>query len=122
MTADSVQGGRRFSNVFANDRHVADLAVALSQVEMGEADGARIVGDFRLFQGAVVERNGPGLFATRERDAPMQPPEIRVQNLRQILAKRVGRPAQHRSGLCKIPLQEVRFSQHDADAELVFLG
>ena len=42
-----------------------------------------------------------------------------MQHLGQGLANRVGRPAQHRSGLCKIPLQEVRFSQHDPDSQLI---
>ena len=41
---------------------------------------------------------------------------------RDVLTQRVRRSAEHGSGLCKIPLQEVRFSQHDPDTELVFLG
>lgn len=45
-----------------------------------------------------------------------------MKNLGQVFANRVGRPAQDRSGLCKIPLQEVRFSQHDANRQLVVSG
>ena len=45
-----------------------------------------------------------------------------MQDLRQVLAEGIGRAAEHRSGLCKIALQEVRFSQHDADTELVVPG
>ena len=118
--AGGVQRRGGLGNVFADDGHVADLAVALPEIEVGEADGARVVGDFGLLEGAVVQRDRARLFAARERDAAVQSPQIRVQDLGQLLAERVGRPAQYRSGLCKIPLQEVRFSQHDADAELVF--
>jgi hypothetical protein len=45
-----------------------------------------------------------------------------VQHRWQRLAQRVGRPAQHGPGLCKITLQEVRFSQHDPNGEFVLAG
>ena len=120
--AGGVQGGGGFGDVFADDGHVADLAVALAEIEVREADGARIVRDLRLFQGAVVQRDRARLLAAGKGDAAVQSPEIRVQHLRQVFAKRIRRSAKHRSGLCKIPLQEVRFSQHDPNTELVFLG
>jgi len=120
--AGRVQGGRRFGNVLAHNRHVADLPIALSQIEVGEANGAGVVRDLGLFQRPVVEGDGPGLLAAGKGDAPVQAPEIRVENMGQGLAYRVRRPADHGSGLCKIPLQEVRFSQHDADTELVLPG
>jgi hypothetical protein len=120
--ARCVQGGCGLGDVFADDGHVADLAVTLTQVEMGQADGARIVGDFRLLQGAVVERDRSRLLAAGKCDAAVEAPEIRVQGLRQVLAQGIRGAAKDRSGLCKIPLQEVRFSQHDANGELVFLG
>ena len=118
--AGGVQRRGSLGNVLADDGHVADLAITLPEIEVGEADGARVVGDFGLLERAVMQGDRARLFAARERDAAVQSPQIRVQDLRELLAERVGRPAQRRSGLCKIPLQEVRFSQHDADAELVF--
>jgi hypothetical protein len=45
-----------------------------------------------------------------------------MEDLRQVVAQRVRGSAQHRSGLCKIALQEVRFSQHDPNGEFVFFG
>jgi hypothetical protein len=120
--AGRVQRCRGFGNVLAHNRHVADLPIALAQVEMRQADGARIVRDLGLLQRAVVQRDGPGLFAAGKGDPPVQPPEIGMKDLGQVFANRVGRPSQHRSGLCKIPLQEVRFSQHDSDRELVIPG
>jgi len=117
-----VKRGGGFGDMLAHDGHVADLPVTLSEIEVGETDGSRIVRDLGLLQGAVVERNGPRLFAAREGDAAMQAPQIRVQDRRNSLAQGVRRPSEHGSGLCKIALQEVRFSQHDPDTELVVLG
>ena len=117
--AGGVQRRGGFGDVLADDRHVADLAVALAEIEVGEADGARVVRDLGLLQRAVVQRDGARLLAAGEGDAAVQPPEIGVQDRRQVLADGVWRAAEDGSGLCKIALQEVRFSQHDADAEFV---
>ena len=81
--AGGVQRRGGFGDVLAHDRHVADLPVALAEIEVGEADGARVVRDLGLLQGAVVQRDGARLFAARKGDAAVQPPEIRVQDRRQ---------------------------------------
>ena len=120
--AGGMQRGGGFGDMLPHDSHVADLPVTLSEIEVGEADRSRVVCNLGLFQRAVMERNGPRLFAARERHSAMQAPQVRVENRRDALAHGVGRSAEHGSGLCKIPLQEVRFSQHDPDAELVLLG
>ena len=73
--AGGVQRGGGFGDVLAHDRHVADLPVALAEIEVGEADRARVVGDLGLLQGAVVERNRPRLLAAREGDAAVQAPQ-----------------------------------------------
>ena len=116
--AGGMQRGRGFGDVLADDGHVADLAIALTEIEMGEADGAGVVRHFRLLECAVVESDGPRLFAARERDPAVQAPQVGMQRLRQIIAIRGA--AKGRSGLCKIALQEVRFSKHDANTQLVF--
>ena len=71
-----MQRGGGFGDVLADDRHVADLAIALAEIEMREADGARVVRDLRLLQRAVVQRDGARLFAARKGDAAVQPPQI----------------------------------------------
>ena len=78
--AGGVQGRRGFGDVLAHDGGVADLPVALSEIEVGEADGARVVGDFGLLQRAIVQRDRPRLFASRKRDASVQTPQIGEQN------------------------------------------
>ena len=48
--AGGVQRGRRLGDVLADDRHVADLAIALPELVVGEADGARVVGALGLLE------------------------------------------------------------------------
>ena len=117
-----MQGRRGLGDVFAHNRHVADLAVTLAEIEMGEADGAGVMRNLGLLERPVVQRNGARLLTAGKGDAAVQPPEIGMQHLRQGFTNRVWGAAQDRSGLCKIPLQEVRFSQHDANGQLVVAG
>jgi hypothetical protein len=114
-----VQRGGGFGNVLAHNGHVADLAVTLPKIEVSQPDRAGIVRNLGLLQRAVVQGNRPGLLASGKGDPAVQAPEVGVQDLGQVFANRVGGASQHRSGLCKIPLQEVRFSQHDANRQLV---
>ena len=44
--------------MFANDCRVTDLPVALSELEIGEPDGARVVGHFGVFQRPAVQVHG----------------------------------------------------------------
>ena len=78
--AGGVQRRGGFGDVLADDGHVADLPVALAEIEVGEADGARVVRDLGLLQGAAVQGDGARLFAARERDAAVQAPQIREQD------------------------------------------
>ena len=50
--AGGVQRGRGLGDVLADDRDVADLAVALAELVVGEADGARVVRGLGLLQRA----------------------------------------------------------------------
>ena len=76
LVARGVQRGRGFGNVLAHDRHVADLPIALAEIEVGEPDGARVVRDLGLLQRAVVQRDRPRLLAARKRDPAVQAPQI----------------------------------------------
>ena len=73
--AGGVQRRGRLGDVLAHDRDVADLAVALAELVVGEADGARVVRDLGLLQRAAVQRDGARLIAARRREAAVQPPE-----------------------------------------------
>ena len=53
--AGGVQRGRGLGDVLADDRDVADLAVALAELVVREPDGARVVRGFRLLQRAAVQ-------------------------------------------------------------------
>ena len=119
LVAGGVQRRGRFGDMLADDGHVADLAIALAEIKMREADGARVVRDLRLLQRAAVKRDGARLFAAGEGDAAVQPPQIGVQHWRQAFANGVGRAAEDGAGLCKIALQEVRFGQHDPHAQFI---
>jgi len=71
-----VQCGGGFRDMLADDREIANLAVALPEAEVGESDRSRIVRGFGLFQGAAVKRDRAGLLTARERDAAMRAPKI----------------------------------------------
>ncbi len=64
-------------DVLADDGDVADLAVALAELVVREADGARVVRHLGLLQRAAVQRDGARLIAARRREAAVQPPERR---------------------------------------------
>ena len=74
--ARGVQRGRGLGDVLAHDRHVADLAIAEAEVEVGETDGARVVRALGLLERPAVQGDGARLLAARERDAAVRAPEI----------------------------------------------
>ena len=69
--ASGMEGGGGLSDVLAHDGVVADLAVAQSQLVVGETDGARVVGDLRLLERPSVERNRARLLAAGIGNAPV---------------------------------------------------
>ena len=117
--AGGVQGGCRLADVLANDRHLADLPIALTELIVGQPDGARVVRQLGLLERAAVERDGPGLIAARRREAPVQPPEGRQAPGRDRLAQGVRSTSEYRRGLIEIVLQQRRFGQHAADGEFL---
>ncbi len=62
--------------VLADDRHVADLAIAEAQLEVGQADGARIVGALGGLQGLGQESDAAGRLAPCGREAAVHTPEV----------------------------------------------
>ena len=58
LVAGGVQRRGRLGQVFPEDAGVADLLVAQRQLVMGQADGARVAGQFRELQRARVEGDG----------------------------------------------------------------
>ena len=117
--AGRVQRRRRLGDVLAHDRDVADLAVALAELVVGEADGARVVRGFRVLQRAAVQGDGARLIAARRREAAVQPPERRQPAGGDGVAEGVGRAAERAGRLIEIVLQQPRFGQRRADGELV---
>ena len=63
--ACGVKRGRGLGDVLAHDGGVADAAVAMRQLVVGESDCARVVRGLGLFERALVERDGPRLIAAR---------------------------------------------------------
>jgi len=88
--AGGVKRRRRLGDVFTHDRHVADLPITLAEIKMRQPDRPRIVRPFGLLEGAVVKGDGPGLFASGKRHAPVQSPKAGVQDLRQWFANGIG--------------------------------
>ncbi len=88
--AGGVQGCSRFAGVLAHDGGVADLAIAERQLVVGESDGARVVGELRLLQGAAVERDRARLLAAGVSHAAVEAPQRGEEDRRDRFAKRVG--------------------------------
>ncbi len=118
--AGRVECRRGLREVFAHDRGVADLAVALGELEVGEADGARVVCALGVLQGAPVQGDGARLFAARVREPAVQAPERGQAGGRHAVAEGVGCPAEHRRRLVDIVLQQPGFRQRGTHGELVF--
>ena len=92
--AGGVQRGRGLRDVLADDRDVADLAIALAELVVGEADAARVVRGLRVLQRAPVQRDGARLIAARRRQAAVQPPQRRDAPGADGVAEGVGRAAE----------------------------
>ena len=118
--AGGVQGGRRLRQVLADDAGVADLFVAKGELVVGEADGARIVRQLGMLQGARVQRDRTRLLAAGEGDAAVQTPERRDLRVGNLLAQGVGRAAEDGRRLYEVVLQQPGFGQRGADDEFVF--
>ena len=117
--AGRVQRGRRLRDVLPDDGDVADLAIALAELVVREADAARIVRGLGLLQRAAVHRDRARLIAARRREPAVQPPQRRQVPRRNRVAKRIGRPSERARGLIEIVLQQRRFGEHRANRQLL---
>ena len=79
--ASRVEGGRRFGEVIADDARIADLLVAARQLVVTEADGARIVRTFGVFQRARVQRDRARLLSPSKSHAAVQAPQRRQSSV-----------------------------------------
>src|SRR5439155_23792566 len=107
-----VQRGRGLHDVLADDGHVADLPITLSQLVVGETDRARVVSGGCLLQRAAVERDGARLIAARRGQTAVEPPERREAACRLSVAKSVLGPAKRGRGLIEIVLQQSVFGEY----------
>ena len=117
--AGGVQRRRGFGDVLAHDRRVADLAVALRQLVVREADGAGVVRGLGLLQRAAVQRDGARLVAARRRQPSVQPPQRRQPDGRDGVAEGVGCASERGGRLVEIVLLQPRFGEHRAQRQLV---
>ena len=88
---------RGLRDVLADNGHVADLAIAVAELVVGETDGARVVRDVGLLQGPAVKRDRARLIA----------------------ARRVRSTAERGSRLIEIVLQQPRLGEHRPKPEFV---
>ena len=75
--AGRVQRRRRFGDVLTENRDVAHLPIAPSQLVMSETDGARVVRHFGILQRADVQGDRARLIAAGRRQPAVQPPQGR---------------------------------------------
>ncbi len=106
--AGGVQRVGRRRQVLADDAGVADLLVAERQLVVGQADGARVVGELGVLEGTRVEGDGARLLAAREGDAAVQPPQRRELAVADRLAEGVGGTPEQAGRLGEIVEQQVR--------------
>jgi len=108
----SVERGRGFREMLADDAGVADLLVAERELVVREADGPRIVRELGVLQRAGMERDRARLFTAGVRDAPVQAPQCRELRIADRLAQRVGGTSKRGRGLGEIILEQPGFGEH----------
>ena len=101
---------------------VAKLLVAARQLEVRQADRARVVRLLGVPQRPAVQRDPARLFAARRGHAAVQPPEVREQDGGDGFAEGVGRTAERGARLLDVVLQQPRLGEGGPDGQLVFAG
>ncbi len=120
--AGCVESRSGLRNVLADDRDVANLAVALSELVVCQADRAGVVRGLRVLQRSAVEGNRPRLIAARRRQPTVQAPESGEGPGRNRVAETVRRAAQRGGCLVEVVLQQPGFSQRGADCQFGVAG
>ena len=113
-----MESGCRLGDVFANNRHVADVAVTEAQFVVPEANSARIVRAFGLPQCLGEKRNAAGGFTARNRQAAVDPPQIGQARGVEALSP-FGRLTKRFRGLTNVVLQQPRFRQGASNLNLL---
>ena len=110
---------RGLRDVLADNGHIADLAIAVAELVVGETDGARVVSDVGLLQGPAVKRDRAGLIALRRGQTAVEAPERRDPSGRNGFADRVRSTAERGGRLIEIVLQQPCLGEHRPKRELV---
>ena len=117
--AGRMERGRGLGQVLADDAGVADLLVAVGELIVGEADGARVMGELRVLERTRVQRDRSRLLAAGKRDPAVQAPERGQRRVGDRLANRVGRSSEGGRGLREVVLQQPCFRQRGANGQFV---
>jgi len=116
--ASGMEGRGRLGDVLANDRHVADVAVAEPELVVGKADGSRVVRPFRLSQRLGQKRDPAGGFTACHREPAVHPPQIRKTRRIEPLSS-FGRLPKRLRCTTHIVLKEPRFGKGAPDLDLL---
>jgi hypothetical protein len=103
--------------MFPDDGGVADLAVAETQLEMREADRARVVGAFRRMQRFGQEGDAAGRLAAGGGQASVHAPQVREPRRIEPFA-RFWRSPQCFSGLTDVILEQPRIGERAPHLDL----
>jgi hypothetical protein len=114
-----VERGCRFGEVLSQDADVAHLSIAQPELEMGEADRARIVRELGLLERPGMQGDCTRLLAASHCNASVQAPQRGETRGRNVLAKRIRCSAERRSGLRQVILEQPRLGETGADRKLV---
>src|SRR5690349_80911 len=117
--AGGVQRRRGFGEMVANNAGVADLFVTKRELVVGETNGARVVGELRVFQRPHVQRNRARLFAAGKGQTAVQAPEGCQAGVGEWFADGVRRASQRRRGLRQVVLQQPGGGQPRPNGRLV---
>ena len=117
--AGGVQRRGGLGDVLAHDRDVADLAIALAELVVGEADAARVVRRFRLLQRAAVHARWRAI----DRRAPTRAGRAAATASdeaarRDGVAEGVGRAAERAGGLIEVVLEQRGLGEHRPHRQL----
>ena len=120
--ACGVERGRGLCQVVAHYARLADVPVAMRKLVVSEADCARIVCKFGVFERARMQRDGTRLLATRVGDTAVQPPERRQTGVADRLTNAAGRTPLSRGSLGEVVLHQPGFGQCASNRHFVFTG
>src|SRR5262245_14211313 len=114
--ARGMESRRRLGDVIADDRGVADLAIAAPELVVSEADGAGIMGSLGGLERLAEERNAARRLPAGDCELALEPPEFR-QTRRMEPLPLFRRIAQDVGRLADVVLLKPRLGQRGAQLE-----